>query len=104
MSQENSTVPNVRPEQLAGVEEWYDPTSIFRMEAEQVDIQIIGEPTTPYVLEKSLNGVDFSPVRVLRQGGQQVSDFATEGHYWTIGRGFYRFSAGAGSTIFTCVK
>lgn len=78
---------------------WNSPTTPMLIDFGEIDIQLIGTPLVPYVLEKSLNNSEYFPVSVF-SGNQCLPNLKEAGLYWVSGPGYYRFSPdGQGSTI-----
>lgn len=76
-------------------------------EFESIHVQVVGTPSVPYVIQRSLTLDEWSPATLLNYGSAVfpngtwvVEALAIAGFYQGIGRGYFRFLAGAGSMIF----
>ena len=64
-----------------------------------VEIQVVGTPSTPYVPTRSLDGTTFVACNAYDKDGTVVTSISAAGIYSLKGSGFLKMSAGAGSTI-----
>lgn len=76
------------------------PSSAFnaRLYAD-VEIQIIGTPSTAYIFQDSLDGVAFNDCLVWDRNGQALASATSAGRYRLPGSGFLRARQGAGATL-----
>ena len=65
-----------------------------------VEIQIIGVPTTAYVFQDSLDGTNFNDCLLLDKNGSSLASIALTGRYRLPGNCFLKARQGAGATIF----
>lgn len=74
---------------------------------ESIHVQVVGTPSVPYVIERSLTLDEWSPATLLNyastefpDGGWILEALPAAGFYQGVGRGYFRFVTGEGSTIF----
>ncbi|WP_408590487.1 hypothetical protein [Novosphingobium sp.] len=68
-----------------------------------VEVQIVGTPTTPYIFQDSLDGVSWNDCMVGGRLGQQLASVTTAGIYRLPGSHFVKTRQGAGaSAIIRC--
>ena len=79
---------------------WTDPTVAENFtQYGDVEIQIVGTPSTAYVPTRSLDGTTFVACNAYDKDGTVVTSISAAGIYSMKGGGHDKFSAGAGSTI-----
>lgn len=66
---------------------------------ESVEVQVAGNPSTPYQFQRSLDGQNFVNCLAYDEAGNSYSTITAAGIYSFSGGGFLRFNAGAGSTL-----
>ena len=65
-----------------------------------VEIQVIGTPSAPYIPSRSGNNSNFVPsIAYDGDTGNPLTSITAAGFYRLIGTGYMKFTAGAGSTI-----
>ncbi|KUR73685.1 hypothetical protein AQZ52_01580 [Novosphingobium fuchskuhlense] len=76
------------------------PTTAFnaRMYSE-VEIQIVGAPTTPYVFQDSFDGVNYNDCNLWDKNGLLLTQANAPGRYRLPGGCFLRSRQGAGATL-----
>jgi len=76
------------------------PTTAFnaRLYAD-VEIQIIGTPSTAYIFQDSFDGITFVDCNLWDKNGQTLAQVATAGRYRLPGCAFLRARQGAGATF-----
>ena len=80
---------------------WTDPSVAIDVTSyADVEIQIVGTPSTPYVPTRSLDGTTFVACNAYDKDGTVVTSISAAGIYSLKGSGFLKMSAGAGSTIY----
>ena len=74
---------------------------------ESLHVQVVGTPSVPYVIQRSLTLDQWSPATLnnlasaaFPDGNWIVESLVAAGFYQGVARGYFRFVAGAGSTIF----
>lgn len=65
-----------------------------------VQVQVVGVPGTPYVPQRSFDGVTFVDANAYDKDGVTVTSISAAGVYYTEGGCWLRFNVGAGSTLF----
>ena len=79
----------------------WTPTTAFSARVySDVEIQIIGTPTTPYIFQDSFDGTTFNDCAVWDKAGLPVTSVATAGRFRLPGNCLLKARQGAGSTIF----
>lgn len=64
-----------------------------------VEIQVIGTPTTPYVFQDSFDGTNFNDCNVIDRNGALIASVITGGRFRLPGNCWLRARQGAGSTL-----
>lgn len=78
----------------------WNPTTAFNARIYQdVEIQIIGTPTTPYVFQDSFDGTTFNDCNLWDKNGMSLAAAQTAGRYRLPGNCFLVSRQGAGSTL-----
>lgn len=65
----------------------------------EVEVQVAGNPSTPYQFQRSLDGQNFVNCLAYDEAGNTYSTITAPGIYSFSAGGFLRFSAGAGSVL-----
>jgi len=79
---------------------WVDPSvAIDLTPYADVEIQIVGTPSTAYVPTRSLDGTNFVACNAYDKDNTTVTSISAAGIYTLKGSGFLKMSAGAGSVI-----
>jgi hypothetical protein len=84
---------------MAGPYPWDSTESWKATEFSDIEIQVVGVPSTPYQVQKSLDGVNWRNCSVYDETDAKVSTITAEGFFYPPGNCYLKFSAGAGSTI-----
>lgn len=78
---------------------WVPATAFNARAYPDVEIQIIGTPTTAYVFQDSFDGVTFNDCLVWDRNGQALTTVSAAGRYRLPGSCVLRSRLGAGSTL-----
>lgn len=88
----------VQPSLLPGV--WANPANAFDCrQFADVEIQVIGAPTTAYVFQDSFDGVNFNDCAAFDKNGTGLAAVSAVGRYRLPGSSYLKARAGAGATI-----
>jgi hypothetical protein len=79
---------------------WIPTTVLSARVYADVEIQIIGTPTTPYIFQDSFDGTTFNDCAVWDKAGLPVTSAAVAGRFRLPGNCFLRARQGAGSTVY----
>ncbi len=79
---------------------WVPTASFNACVYPDVEIQVIGTPTTPYVFQDSFDGAAFNDCNAWDRNGLGVTAVAAAGRYRLPGNCYLRARQGAGSTLF----
>lgn len=79
----------------------WSPTDTFnaRIYAD-VEIQVIGAPTTPYIFQDSFDGSNFNDCNVFDKNGVTISTVTAPGRFRLPGACYLKARQGAGSTFY----
>ncbi len=64
-----------------------------------VEIQVIGTPTTPYIFQDSFDGIAFNDCNIWDRTGVSLNAIATVGRFRLPGGCYLKARQGAGSTL-----
>lgn len=78
---------------------WNPTTAFYARVYTDVEIQLIGTPTTAYIFQDSLDGVNFNDCNLWDKNGTMLAAVSVPGRYRLPGSCFLRARQGAGSTI-----
>jgi hypothetical protein len=79
----------------------WTPTTAFSAQVfSDIEIQVIGTPTTAYVFQDSFDGVTFNDCLLWDKNCASITSVAVAGRYRLPGNCFLRARQGAGSTLF----
>lgn len=77
------------------------PTTAFNARVyADVEIQVVGTPTTAYVFQDSFDGSTFNDCLALDKTGLSLSSIVSAGRFRLPGNCFLRSRQGAGATIY----
>lgn len=79
---------------------WTPSTVMSARVYSDVEIQIIGTPTTAYIFQDSLDGTTFNDCAVWDKAGLLVATITAAGRYRLPGNCFLKARQGAGSTVY----
>ena len=79
---------------------WHPATAFSARVYSDVEIQIIGTPTTAYVFQDSFDGTTFNDCAVWDKAGLPVASVTAAGRYRLPGNCFLKARQGAGSTLY----
>jgi len=91
---EVTVLPNVMPTA------WTPATAFNARLFSDVEIQIIGAPSTAYVFQDSLDGTNFNDCLMLDKHGSGLASIALAGRYRLPGNCFLMARQGAGSAVY----
>ena len=78
----------------------WNPADLFSARVySDVEIQLIGAPTTAYIFQDSFDGINFNDSNLWDKNGMMLAAVAAPGRYRVPGNCFLRVRQGAGSTI-----
>lgn len=78
---------------------WVPTTSFDARLYPDVEIQIIGAPTTPYVFQDSFDGVNFNDCLIWDRNSASIASATVAGRFRLPGNCFLRARQGAGATL-----
>ncbi len=79
---------------------WNPATVLSARVYPDVEIQIIGTPTTAYIFQDSFDGSTFNDCAIWDKAGLPVTSIAVAGRYRLPGNCFLKARQGAGSTVY----
>ncbi len=79
---------------------WVPTTALSARIYSDVEIQVIGTPTNPYIFQDSFDGITFNDCAVWDKTGLPVTTVTVAGRFRLPGHCFLRARQGAGSTIY----
>lgn len=78
----------------------WTPTTVFKASIySDVEIQVIGTPSTAYIFQDSFDGVNFNDCYLLDRNGSMLIAATSAGRYRLPGNCSLRARQGAGSTF-----
>lgn len=78
---------------------WIPTTPFYARVYGDVEVQIIGTPTTAYIFQDSLDGINFNDCNLWDKNGAALTSAAAAGRYRLPGSCYLKARQGAGSTI-----
>lgn len=85
----------------------WDGTPVYVGDFESIHIQVVGTPSTPYQIQRSLTLAEWSPATLFDYNSAQFPDgswvlesLAAAGMFTGTARGYFRFVTGAGSNVY----
>ena len=79
----------------------WTPASVFNAAVfGDVEIQLIGTPTTPYIFQDSFDGSNFNDCMLLDRQGSMLASINAAGRFRLPGNCFLKARQGAGATFF----
>ena len=78
---------------------WVPATVFYALVYPDVEIQVIGTPTTAYVFQDSFDGVAFNDCNAWDRNGAVLTSITAAGRYRLPGSCYLKARQGAGSTI-----
>lgn len=78
---------------------WVPATAFNARVYPDVEIQIIGTPTTAYIFQDSFDGTAFNDCLAFDMAGQSLATITAAGRYRLPGNCFLRARQGAGATL-----
>ena len=79
---------------------WNPATSFNGCVFADVEIQVIGTPTTAYIVQDSFDGTTFNDCSAWDRSGTSLATITTAGRFRLPGNCFLKARQGAGSTIY----
>ncbi len=84
----------------AGPAIWLPSNSFNAQIYSDVEIQIVGTPSTAYIFQDCLDGINFNDCNAVDKNGMLIAAVATAGRFRLPGNCFLKARQGAGSTIY----
>jgi hypothetical protein len=79
----------------------WTPTTAFNARLyPDVEVQVIGTPTTPYVFQDSFDGTNFNDCLLMDKSGTSLPSITSAGRFRMPGSCYLRARQGAGATIY----